>query len=237
MVNFINDVSHGLRTLLYPPICISCLNLCERYLCQNCRSEWSTGATCITRSPLVMVASRSYDDSAQRVLLSAKEDGNRAARDLIAISITYSILQLLSQIQIMRANCDSITLVPMPSRKKNIRRRGEKFLIPILERVHIELAKRQRNVRFEVKEILIHSRSVKEQSGLTFQERRRNMDGALRINGAVLRKWRETPVILIDDVITTGSSMASAYKTLMQAKITVLGGVSACATSARMPIR
>lgn len=89
----------------------------------------------------------------------------------------------------------------------------------------------------EVRELLVQRKKVREQTGLSSKERSINMSGALRISEKTIRHWRSKPVILIDDVITTGSSMQSAYHALRERNLTVLAGMTACASSSRLPIR
>lgn len=224
----------GIKTLVFPPICIAC-NRRGDYVCQNCLRLWGRPPVRIKSHPIELVTVLPYNDYSSRVVLAAKEDGNKSAQRLIAHS-------LASGIQVISADRTSrITVVPIPSRPRNVRRRGEKFLIPIVlianQRLREQSAFHSVNIpKIEIRELLVQGRSVKEQSGLSMRDRQKNMEGALELDTKVLRNWRESPVIIVDDVITTGSTMVTAFDALKRAKITVLGGVSACATSARMRI-
>ena len=112
--------------------------------------------------------------------------------------------------------------------------RGERFLLPIISQALKYVATES---RLQVRELLIHKRKVKDQSGLTFRERSANMSGATTVSESILRTWKPTPIIVIDDVITTGSTMKSAFSALHERNLTVLAGASACASIARMRIR
>jgi len=72
----------------------------------------------------------------------------------------------------------------------------------------------------EVRNLLIRTLETKTQVGLSRQERRSNIKGAFEVRGSV----PSGAVILVDDVYTTGATMAEACKTLKKAsKVEVWG--------------
>ena len=45
------------------------------------------------------------------------------------------------------------------------------------------------------------------------------------------------PIIIVDDVVTTGATLSSAYMALRERKMTVLGASTACASAHQLLIR
>jgi ComF family protein len=72
-------------------------------------------------------------------------------------------------------------------------------------------------------------RETKAQFGLSLSEREKNLAAAFVV-GQGLRHHSNSPVLLIDDIYTTGATAASAVQTLSQYKIAVLG-LAALATT------
>lgn len=230
MFSLLASLKNGFETLLFPPICIACRRE-GFYTCNDCEREWAGVPTTIADEPIQLLSVVRYGNNSSHVVLAAKEEGNKAAGKLLSLAISSAASWKL------RSDIAHITLVPMPSSKKNIRRRGERFLLPILERVIIDLERNKKLPKFQIRELLIQNPRIREQSGLSLRERQANMSQALRIDEKALRHWKETPLILVDDVITTASTMMSAYSVLNERNLTILAGISACATNARMPIR
>ena len=85
-----------------------------------------------------------------------------------------------------------------------------------------------------VRQLLCRTRRTQPQVGLSRGARRRNVDGAF---GA--RRWRASPVrpvILVDDVITTGATAAAACRALQALDYPVVA-VLAAAAAARSRLR
>ncbi|MBT2386103.1 ComF family protein, partial [Streptomyces sp. ISL-11] len=75
--------------------------------------------------------------------------------------------------------------------------------------------------------VLRQRRAIADQSGLGARERRANVAGALGVAGRAERRERlltmEGPVVLVDDLMTTGASLAEAARALRGAGARVLG--------------
>lgn len=76
--------------------------------------------------------------------------------------------------------------------------------------------------------ILFHTRKVRDQSSLDARARGENLVGALGIRSAGRRVPQTLPeVVLADDLLTTGSTMKEAIRTLESGGIRVLAGITA----------
>jgi predicted amidophosphoribosyltransferase len=90
------------------------------------------------------------------------------------------------------------------------------------------------STRFVANPILSITKKVIDQSGLSETKRNANLYGAFE----VVKPFRSTsPIIVIDDVITTGSTLREAVRALKERNLTVLGAATACASQRRLLIR
>lgn len=231
MRQFISDVVKGLTSLIYPTQCLGCYKGGSS-LCDDCALYWTYQPSIVQKIPLPIYAIAPYSMEVSRVVLLAKENGNVQAQSMLATAIAQLLASATPQ------NFKECFLVPIPSKRSSIRRRGEKFLIPILSEV-TKIMSSKSETHYSVAEILEIQRSVRDQSGLTSKERVANMKSAYRVKLPVKseKNFAANPVIIVDDVITTGSTMASAYRALKERNLTVIAGAAACASPARIPIR
>ena len=205
------ELMKSFSDLLFPERCISC-GVLGSTLCTKCRRSWSPRIyrTHLTSAKLTVTSSILYSTVAQRIILAAKESQIKVADRLVADAIEHSITQVLS--------LDWIdTLIPIPSRSSATRLRGRQFVESVTT-----IAARSSGVAIATP--LIHSRKIRDQSGLSHQQRRNNLDGALVV------ERRDEPlgrVLLVDDLITTGATLAEAARALRYAGIEVIGAVTA----------
>jgi predicted amidophosphoribosyltransferase len=122
-----------------------------------------------------------------------------------------------------------VTLVPIPSARRTIRRRGHDPLARITR--HAAVTLRRSGHRMRIRPIVRLVRRVADQSGLDAAGRQANLDGAFRVVPLriSLQDWGK--VIIVDDIITTGSTLAEARRALAAAGIPVDGAAVIAATA------
>lgn len=164
------------------------------------------------------VASGDYEGPLRAVLLQFKE--HRRVR-LLPLLARY----LGSAVERVGISGVAVTLVPMPSRRSVVRARGYDAVALIARRAAHDLRRRGLDVR--VSRCLTHRTRVADQAGLTTAERQANLAGSL---GVVGRVQPGRAIIVVDDVITTGASMAEAVGCLRRAGADPIAVATVCAT-------
>ena len=226
-ISLSRSIIEGLRTLVFPEACIMC-QYRDVAICPRCLAMWQQAPQKI-RFPFVRTYSViAYNSDVSRVVLKAKEERNRSAQDLLAQAMYHSIQSLIKDSQ-----TEHFIIVPIPSSQEAIRRRGESFLHPIMDKV-LKLSRdnQKRGFMWEWQEILEHRKKVSDQAGLNFRERSENLRSAFRVTARHL----ERPIIVVDDVVTTGATLKNAIDALQERKMTILGAATACASAHQLPI-
>ncbi|MBQ3293809.1 ComF family protein [Candidatus Saccharibacteria bacterium] len=113
-----------------------------------------------------------------------------------------------------------LILVPMPTSRRHVRERGFDHMDLICREVAKLSGGSVRRVR------LLERAKDTVQVGASSEVRRKQAKEAVRVNprfmedsGRVLEEYREVPVVLMDDVWTTGASLTEAGKMLMRAGV------------------
>lgn len=191
--------------LLLPTPCVIC-NKLGAPLCDNCLENFPTRSIPLEVSGVHGFAVADYHEQVAIVVNSVKEKG--------LTSLTPAIANLIAN---SWPNAHrAFTFVPIPSSRANAKKRGFSHTA-LLAR---ELSKRVPASR--VRELLRSTGSRADQVGLATKERARNVEGAFKVEltgGQILRN----PVVLVDDVITSGATMKSAIRTLAKSGIDVGG--------------
>ncbi|MBB6170140.1 ComF family protein [Nocardiopsis mwathae] len=118
-----------------------------------------------------------------------------------------------------------VTLVPVPARAAALRRRGFDP-VELLARAAAEELSRgspRPGRRAGAVAALRHRRRVADQVGLGRSRRRENVAGALAVRPRALPALAGRAVVLVDDVVTTGATLAEAARALRAAGVGVEG--------------
>lgn len=131
-----------------------------------------------------------------------------------------------------------ILLVPVPSRRAVVRRRGHDPMLRVTRCAAAAL--RRAGDRAYLSRLLVPARVVDDQSLLSADERAANLAGSLRCTAAVarrhIRRWGVGGLVVVDDVLTTGSTAREAQRALEAAGLAVVGIASVAATRRRLGV-
>ena len=156
-------------------------------------------------------SSMRYNSIASHILLAAKEDGVKEADNFLLEALGYSIRSFLT------SRNSRFTIVPVPSSNWATRKRGRDFMMEIASKLGGAEA-------IPVQNLLRHNRRIADQSGLSAPRRERNVSGAMSV---IARAKSPRNVILLDDLVTTGSTLNEAVRALRHSGISVLGAITA----------
>ena len=208
----------SLAELVFPSRCIGCSQL-GISICSICRKSWHPHiyhrSIKVLDKSYPVISAIEYSPIASRVLLRAKEANQVAADQLLEKAITHSL-------RYFRKNYGSGDLVAIPSRRSATRKRGRDFMQEITQ----SLAKIEtlRSI-----EILQHQRAVRDQSKLNSHQRTLNIAGAFSTTCNLAKlagSGNIGPLIIVDDLVTTGATLAEAIRALRAAGFSVIGAVT-----------
>jgi ComF family protein len=188
-----------------PTPCVVCLKLGSP-LCAGCQKSFVTSRLRFDITGVTGFAISSYSAEAAVIVNSIKEKGITSLIPYLADLVVPHWPQDLHK----------PVLVPIPSSPANTKKRGFSHT-SIMAR-----ALARRVVDASSRELLKSARVRLDQVGLSPSDRVKNLEGAFR---ADLRGFhdRVRPVVLVDDVLTSGSTMAEAMACLRASGVEVAG--------------
>ncbi|PKQ30940.1 MAG: hypothetical protein CVT62_10760 [Actinobacteria bacterium HGW-Actinobacteria-2] len=210
--------------LLLGARCPGC-GVAEFGACAHCRTQLSAARPQVMglgQCRLTVVAAGSYSGVMKTLLIALKERQSMGLVGVLGRRLAISIAVLAS----VRPS-ERIVLVPVPSARAQVARRGQDVTVALARAAAVRL--RRAGVSVTVVACLRHRRRVADQAGLGVTARNRNLAGAFALRRGVPRG----EVIVVDDIVTTGASLAEAARVLTAAGRPPVGAATVAATPLR----
>ena len=204
-----------LAELLFPTRCLGC-RILGIQICATCRRSWNphiyrsihfSGSESFSVYSAVM-----YSPIAGRILLAAKEESIALADQLIVGAIVHALTYFIREV-------GDGNFVPVPSRAAASRLRGRDFLAEMSDQAARPFGARSLS-------LLRHGRIIHDQSRLSARQRAINIGGGLTLKKAAIVP--NDPLIIIDDLVTTGASLSESVRIQRESGARVRGAVTAC---------
>jgi len=216
----------SLIDLLFPTSCVGC-GVPAGPACVGCRSglagparpAWPRPSPPDLPPPWAVTA---YAGPCRQLLLAYKEKGATGLRGTLAGALAAAIDAAAG------SGSEPVALVPIPSSRAAVRERGDDVVLA-LARKAASLGRR-RGRRARVVPALRHCRKVADSAGLAAHQRAANLGGAFAVVPRLQDRLAGCRVVIVDDLITTGATVAEATRALRAARAEVVGAAVVAAT-------
>ncbi len=217
------DAVDGLIDLVLPLRCAGCDQQGTAW-CAECAREFG-GLRRVERplfetGPPVFALGR-YGGAARRAVVAYKESGRRDMAEPFGRSLATGLRGVAAELGVAD---ETWWLVPAPSRRVAARRRGGAHMLRAGHRAAGVFRETSGSAR--VADCLGMRAGVRDSAGLDPAERVRNLEGSVRCRTNA-RPPPEAPAVLIDDVITTGATVASCLRALHETRVVAVLSLTA----------
>lgn len=201
-----------------------------RALCRPCRDALPRSASVVWPTPsppglALPVAMGEYDGALKALVNAHKEHHALALARPLGEVLAGAVRGLAGAARM----AGPVLLVPVPSRPRAVRRRGHD---PVLRTARVAASLlRRTGIDATVARLLVPAAPLADQAGLSSAQRAANLRGALRCRSRPGGDPR--PVVVVDDVITTGATAREAQRALESAGFRVAGIATVAATRRR----
>lgn len=202
-MGWLEDVAH----VVVGTSCVACENAAMG-LCRDCSSALRPRPRIVRQRPCRIAAAGDYDGALRSAIIGWKERGRFTVERPLAHLMAASVLALDVE--------GPVALVPIPSRPERRRARGADVVTDLARRS----ARLLRAVGLEasVTPSLAFVKRVRDQAGLSAAARADNVRGSLAV-----RRVPAVPVVLVDDIVTTGATLGEAVRAFQSHGLAVLG--------------
>ncbi|WP_343992105.1 ComF family protein [Terrabacter terrae] len=167
-----------------------------------------------------------YADPLRAAVSAWKDAGRRDLLDVLSPLLAHSLDGVLRGCSWQEG---VVLVVPAPSSRSAVRQRGDTPMEGLC-RAAVAAVAGPSLPALRLAPALRHRRRVEDQSGLGTAERRGNLSGALEVKSLWENVVRGRRCLLVDDVVTTGATLAEAARALRRAGASDVVGACMAAT-------
>lgn len=193
--------------MIYPPLCRSCNKLIysESIFCFNCKSRMKLVVPLFLpltqRQSLNVYAACSYKDPVKNLVYK------KFSYDTLAFSQMGDLMVEFIPFEVIKPDI----LVPVPLHWSRFAWRGYNQAELIAQRIG-------RLLDVPVMNILKRNRRTIFQSRLSAQDRQKNVESVFTLKACDIEKLKGKNIVLVDDLFTSGATIKSSAKVLLQLK-------------------
>lgn len=198
-----------LQELVLPDECVGCGEV-GPVLCGACRPALDAVPVSRSIARIPVTSALVYEGVVRRAVVKYKNEGRTTLARPLAVALRAAIEEALAGVE-----GDGIALVAMPRSRRSAVERGYDPVRVLLGRA-----------RLPCLDVLRTAGRTQDQLRLGREERFANLAGALVASDRVAGRR----VLLVDDVVTTGATLAEARRAVTAAGGSVLGAATLAAT-------
>lgn len=235
----------ALLDLVLPQACLGC-GLARQWLCPGCAGTLRRPAHEVRPTPAPsglppVFAVAAYESVVRNLVVAHKERARLELTRPLGLALAEAVHAADSAARSRDGPGSQPTdglllLVPVPSRRRTVRTRGHDPVLRMAKVAAAGLSPARPGARRRacVVRLLSHRRKVADQAGLSAEQHSANLTGALGIKNRFVGSVEGRRAILVDDVVTTGATLAEAAGALRDAGVQVVGAAVVAATARRL---
>lgn len=226
-----------LLSLLLPVECPGC-GCVDVPICRTCLAPFTRGLERVEPPPprldrldgrqiLPVWSLTAYTGTVRGVIVAWKDRGRADLAPLLGLLLEGAVERLGPTLRAAGVSGD-LSIVPMASSSAARRRRGGE---PVRELAAcVTDALRDYGLAARTVPAIVQRAGVRDQAGLSGRERGQNLERALRVRRSAADRLADGMCLLVDDVVTTGATLAAAERVLAGAGARPIGAVVLAAT-------
>jgi ComF family protein len=211
-----------MRDALFPRGCAGC-DRPDEVLCGDCRSLFTNWRSreLVSHGTAQTWSASTYQGVVRHAILAWK-DHDDTELDTVFGEVMTSLLEH-SAISVSCRQQTAVLVVPVPSSRTSIRRRGRRHIDPLAKAVANALCGHGLDAKpyRALTSIASGGRSVQQASSA---QRAQRIGGRIALGSDALMQGQQ--VVLVDDIITTGSTLRQCAQTCRQAGAEVIGAMT-----------
>ncbi len=191
----------------------------SRTVCGACLRALAPAPRAVLEDPVPVVAAGAHAGTLREVVIAWKEHGRRGLTPVLAHLAAAAVVSLVD-------GAPSVQLVPVPTSRRSRRARGTDVVADLAT----STARLLGDVGLDctTRGLLRMRRQTRDQADLGALERAENLAGAFVADPAGPTAGASHPVVVLDDVVTTGATLAESVRALHAADHHVVGAVTVC---------